>query len=181
MSNTLISKLNHKQNLEAQWASKLLANGTVTVSMVKISKEIKDIVERATSKADEGKTIASKMIHGYTSLNENVSKTMDLIKDVEGASKEQLAGIEQINNAINDLDKQTQQNAAVASQTRQVALSTQTIANMVVTNADEKNFLMEEVERANSTLIFVSHDPTLEPLFQRSINLKTINKAGLDS
>lgn len=41
--------------------------------------------------------------------------------------------------------------------------------------------LMEEVERANSTLIFVSHDPTLEPLFQRSINLKTINKAGLDS
>ena len=43
MDNTLISKLNHKQNLEAQWASKLLANGTVTVSMVKISKEIKDV------------------------------------------------------------------------------------------------------------------------------------------
>ena len=43
MENTLISKLNHKQNLEAQWASKLLANGTVTVSMVKISKEIKDV------------------------------------------------------------------------------------------------------------------------------------------
>lgn len=39
--------------------------------------------------------------------------------------------------------------------------------------------LMEEVERANSTLIFVSHDPTLEPLFKRSINLQTINQAGL--
>ena len=54
MSNTLISKLNHKQNLEAQWASKLLANGTVTVSMVKISKEIKD-VEREIKEETEQK------------------------------------------------------------------------------------------------------------------------------
>jgi len=43
MNDILVSKLNHKQNLEAQWASKLLANGSVTVSMVKISKEIKDV------------------------------------------------------------------------------------------------------------------------------------------
>ncbi|MGC9459412.1 ABC transporter ATP-binding protein, partial [Vibrio genomosp. F10 str. 9ZD137] len=31
---------------------------------------------------------------------------------------------------------------------------------------------------ANSTLVFVSHDPTLEALFDRSINLKQLNKAG---
>ena len=104
------------------------------------AKEIKDIVEKATTKANEGKTIANKMINGYSSLNENISKTMELIKDVEGASKEQLSGIEQINNAVNELDKQTQQNAEVASQTKQVSISTQTIAEIVVNNANDKNF-----------------------------------------
>ena len=73
---------------------------------------------------------------------------MDLIKDVEGASKEQLTGINQINNAVNELDKQTQQNASVASETRQVALSTQTIANVVVKNANDKNFTGKDSVKA---------------------------------
>lgn len=38
--------------------------------------------------------------------------------------------------------------------------------------------LHEEAERACSTLVFVSHDPTLEKLFERSIHLPTLNRAG---
>ncbi|WP_241033853.1 ABC transporter ATP-binding protein [Vibrio maerlii] len=41
--------------------------------------------------------------------------------------------------------------------------------------------LMEEAQKAESTLVFVSHDPTLEPLFKRSINLMDINQAGRKS
>ncbi|MCJ2378302.1 ABC transporter ATP-binding protein [Vibrio sp. ZSDZ34] len=37
--------------------------------------------------------------------------------------------------------------------------------------------LMEQANVAKSTLIFVSHDPTLEPLFTRSENLQDINRA----
>ncbi len=37
--------------------------------------------------------------------------------------------------------------------------------------------LMEQAQQAGSTLVFVSHDPTLEPLFSRSLNLQTLNKA----
>ena len=37
--------------------------------------------------------------------------TTNIIKDIQLASKQQLNGIEQINDAINLLDKQTQQNA----------------------------------------------------------------------
>ena len=36
--------------------------------------------------------------------------------------------------------------------------------------------LMEQANRANATLVFVSHDPTLEPLFDRTINLPELNK-----
>lgn len=38
--------------------------------------------------------------------------------------------------------------------------------------------LMEQANQAQSTLIFVSHDPTLEPLFNRSINLSDLNQVG---
>lgn len=38
--------------------------------------------------------------------------------------------------------------------------------------------LMEEANRVGSTLVFVSHDPTLESLFERVIHLPTLNRAG---
>ncbi len=38
-----MEKLNQKRSLEAKWASELIANGSVTVSMVNTSKEIKDL------------------------------------------------------------------------------------------------------------------------------------------
>lgn len=37
--------------------------------------------------------------------------------------------------------------------------------------------LLEQANQANSTLIFVSHDPTLEKLFTRSIDLTAVNQA----
>ena len=38
--------------------------------------------------------------------------------------------------------------------------------------------LLEQVNQAQSTLLFVSHDPTLESLFNRTLNLNQINQAG---
>ncbi|AXX90407.1 chemotaxis protein [Arcobacter suis] len=104
------------------------------------AKEIKSIVENATKKANEGKDIANNMIVGYKELNQNISLTINLIQDIEMSSKEQLTGIEQINDAVTQLDQQTQQNAAVASQTHDVAVLTDEIAKLIVNNADEKEF-----------------------------------------
>ncbi len=103
--------------------------------------EIKALVENATQKANDGKKISDKMIEGYKGLNENITKTIELISDVESASKEQKVGIEQINDAITSIDQQTQQNASIASQTHDVAVQTDEIAKLVVSNADEKEFL----------------------------------------
>ena len=104
------------------------------------AKEIKDLVENATIKANDGKEIARKMIEGYKELNENIENTSNLINIVESSSKEQREGIEQINNAVTELDQQTQQNAQVASQTASIAKSTQEIAQTIVEHADEKTF-----------------------------------------
>ena len=105
------------------------------------AKEIKELVEKANQKTHNGKIIANEMIDGYSNLNDSISKTLDLISDVESAAKEQQVGIMQINDAINSLDKQTQENANVASQTNVIAKQTDAVAKQIVTNANEKEFI----------------------------------------
>ena len=105
------------------------------------AREIKALVENALEKANEGKTIASDMINGYGELNTNISQTIELIADIETASKEQYQGIEQINNTVTILDRQTQQNAMVAANTHEVAAITDNISKLIVKNANEKEFL----------------------------------------
>jgi methyl-accepting chemotaxis protein len=112
--------------------------------------EIKTLVQNATSKANDGKKISNEMISGYAILNDNITKTIDLIKDVEMASKEQLTGIEQINDAVNSLDQQTQQNATIASQTHDVAVDTDKIAKLIVSDADAKEFIGKDDVQAKN-------------------------------
>jgi len=112
--------------------------------------EIKNLVQNATNKANDGKKISDEMISGYTNLNENITRTIELISDVEMASKEQLSGIEQINDAVASLDQQTQQNAMIASKTHDVAVETDTIAKLVVSNADAKEFIGKESVQAKT-------------------------------
>ncbi len=104
------------------------------------AREIKLLVENATAKANFGKNIAGDMINGYKQLNENISNTTKLILDVENSSKEQLLGIEQINDAINQLDQQTQKNAMIASEARNIAIITDEISKLVVNSANKKEF-----------------------------------------
>ena len=71
------------------------------------------------------------MIDGYKTLNESISKTINLISDIEMSSKEQLSGIEQINDAVNELDRQTQQNAMIATETNDIAMNLDEVAKLM--------------------------------------------------
>ena len=112
--------------------------------------EIKALVQNATDKANIGKSISDEMIDGYTHLNGSIGKTLDLIDNVQMASKEQQHGIEQINDAVSQLDQQTQKNASVATHTKDVAVQTQLIAHDIVNDANEKEFIgKNEVQAKN--------------------------------
>ncbi len=114
------------------------------------AKEIKNLVENATTKANNGKIISDKMIEGYNGLSDNIAKTIKLISDIESASKEQQLGIEQINDAVTTLDKQTQQNASIANQTHDITVQTDTIAKLIVSNANEKEFIGKDTVKAKN-------------------------------
>ena len=80
------------------------------------------------------------MIKGYTQLNENITVTLDLIQNVTTASKEQATGMIQINDAVNNLDQITQQNAQNASSANEIAQKTLLISNTIIEQADAKEF-----------------------------------------
>ncbi|MFW0692948.1 methyl-accepting chemotaxis protein [Aliarcobacter butzleri] len=102
------------------------------------AREIKDLVENATSKANQGKIISDEMSKGYDNLNKLISETIDIIKDVSVASNEQLQGIEQINDAISMLDRVTQENAHEATKVANIANETLQMAQVLVQNAKTK-------------------------------------------
>ena len=113
---------------------------TLASRSAEAAKQIKNLVENAQRKTQEGKDIASNMIKGYTELNENISITLDLIQNVTTASKEQSTGMIQINDAVNNLDQITQQNAQNASEANEIAQQTLDISNTIITQADAKEF-----------------------------------------
>ncbi len=104
------------------------------------AREIKNLVQEATMKANEGKTVSADMIDGYKELNTNISETIHIIEDVSKASKEQITGIEQINDAVNMLDRVTQENANESNQIKSVAQNVAVLAHELLTDAKSKKF-----------------------------------------
>ena len=104
------------------------------------AKEIKTLVENAATKANEGKKVSDEMIQGYETLNTNTSETIHLIEDVSAASKEQMTGIEQINDSVTMLDRVTQENAHESDAVAQIAHDVSKLANELVSDASSKKF-----------------------------------------
>lgn len=104
------------------------------------AKEIKNLVLQATTKANDGKTIANEMILGYTNLNSIVDKTMELITSVAQSALQQQDSIVQINDSVTLLHQQINANSQVALQSNSIAVKTSNIANTIVENVYKKVF-----------------------------------------
>ncbi len=102
--------------------------------------DIKALVDSASIKANEGKKVSDDMIQGYETLNDNATQTIAIIQDVSVASKEQMTGIEQINDAVTMLDRVTQENAHEANSVAQIAGEVSVMANSLVSDASAKKF-----------------------------------------
>ncbi|UTJ05136.1 methyl-accepting chemotaxis protein [Arcobacter roscoffensis] len=104
------------------------------------AKDIKVLVEDANEKANSGKKISDEMINGYETLNNHINETISIIEDVSNSSKEQMSGIEQINDAVTMLDRVTQENANEANQTTSISNEVSQMANLLVEDAKSKKF-----------------------------------------
>ena len=80
------------------------------------AKEIKELIEDAASKVKSGLAVTVESEAAIARVAQASSRTTQLMSDIAAASKEQAAGIEQVNQVVVQMDQVTQQNAALVEE-----------------------------------------------------------------
>jgi methyl-accepting chemotaxis protein len=80
------------------------------------AKEIKGLIQDSVRKVGEGSQLVTQSGQTLDHIVTAVKKVSDIVGEIAGASREQSAGIEQVNKAVVQLDEMTQQNAALVEQ-----------------------------------------------------------------
>jgi methyl-accepting chemotaxis protein len=89
------------------------------------AKEIKALIGDSVDKVDAGGRLVGEAGVTMSEIVDSVKKVTDIIAEITHAGREQTSGIQQINQAISEMDNTTQQNAALVEQAAAAAESLQ--------------------------------------------------------
>lgn len=96
------------------------------------AKEIKSLIGHSVEKVEVGNRLADEAGVAMREIVTSVKRITDIMSEIAVASSEQGAGIEQVNQAITQMDDMTQQNAALVEQTAAASASLQDQAQSLV-------------------------------------------------
>ena len=85
------------------------------------AKEIKTLIGDSVAKVESGTQLVDQAGETMNAVVDSVRRVSDIISDITAASREQSLGIEQINQAIMQMDSVTQQNAALVEESAAAA------------------------------------------------------------
>jgi methyl-accepting chemotaxis protein len=89
------------------------------------AKEIKTLINDSVDKVDAGSRLVDQAGSTMGEIVASIGRVTEIVSEISMASREQEAGIEQINNAITSMDAVTQQNAALVEQAAAASASLQ--------------------------------------------------------
>jgi methyl-accepting chemotaxis protein len=81
------------------------------------AKEIKDLIGRSVEQVEAGNQLAGEAGAAMQEILDSVQRVTHIMSEIASASAEQGSGIEQVNQAVVQMDDMTQQNAALVEQT----------------------------------------------------------------
>jgi methyl-accepting chemotaxis protein len=87
------------------------------------AKEIKALIDDSLEKVDAGSMLVTQAGSTMSEVVDSIQRVTDIMGEISSASHEQSAGIEQVNQAIIQMDQVTQQNAALVEQAAAAAAS----------------------------------------------------------
>ena len=111
-----------------------------------VAKEIKNLVEISNEKSLEGKNYSEEMKISFEKLAGMIEENTEIIGDVAKSNKIQMNSLSQINETMNNLDSITQENADMATRTKEVATETNNVAEIML-KATSLNEYDESVEK----------------------------------
>jgi methyl-accepting chemotaxis protein len=108
------------------------------------AKEIKSLITASVEKVDAGSSLVSKAGATMEEVVESVKRVTDIMSEIMVASQEQSSGIEQVNQALAQMDRVTQQNAtlveeaaAAAADLKDQATSLAQVVNVFQLNSNQ--------------------------------------------
>ncbi|MEB0139411.1 MULTISPECIES: methyl-accepting chemotaxis protein [unclassified Undibacterium] len=128
------------------------------------AREIKTLIDDSVEKVDVGSKLVNQAGSTMTEVVDSIKRLSDIMAEISAASIEQSAGIEQVNEAVIDMDDITQQNAALVEQAAAAAGAMQEQTRNL-------NQVVSVFKMANdSTLMHTATHMTAKPLtdFTRS-------------
>ncbi|WP_175684612.1 methyl-accepting chemotaxis protein [Burkholderia anthina] len=87
------------------------------------AKEIKDLIAASVQKIQDGSSLAAEAGSTMWAVTQAVARVTDIMGEIAAASAEQSRGIEQVNQAIAQMDEVTQQNAALVEEAAAAAMA----------------------------------------------------------
>ena len=89
------------------------------------AKEIKELIASSVERIHDGSTLAGEAGHTMTEVTQAVARVTHIMEEIAAASIEQRRGIEQVNQAISQMDEVTQRNAALVEEAAAASQSLQ--------------------------------------------------------
>jgi len=89
------------------------------------AKEIKGLIQESGQKVEEGSALVNQSGQTLEEIQGSVKRVVDIMGEITAASQEQSAGIDQVNKAVMEMDKTTQQNAALVEEASSACQSMQ--------------------------------------------------------
>jgi methyl-accepting chemotaxis protein len=80
------------------------------------AKEIKSLISASTAQVSQGVQLVAQTGKSLERIVVKVAEINTVVADIAAGAQEQATGLQQVNSAINEMDKVTQQNAAMAEQ-----------------------------------------------------------------
>ena len=87
------------------------------------AKEIKTLIGTSTAQVGAGVSLVNRAGEALTRIAAQVTQIDSLVQEIAGSAKEQSVGIGDVNEAVNKMDRVTQQNAAMVEETTAATLS----------------------------------------------------------
>ncbi|MCU1194758.1 HAMP domain-containing protein [Stenotrophomonas maltophilia] len=95
------------------------------------AKEIKGLIEDSVGKVADGSALVRQAGTTMGEIVASVQRVTDIMAEISAASQEQSSGIEQVNQAVVQMDETTQQNAALVEEASAAARSMEEQANLL--------------------------------------------------
>ena len=122
------------------------------------AKQIKNLVEVANQKSIDGKNYSQDMKNSFEKLASMIQENTMIIEDVAKSNEIQMLNISQISETMNRLDHITQENANMATKTKELATQTNEVAISMIKAASLNNYDKAVENRRNINLFIKKYE-----------------------